>query len=140
MTFTGRLNRVEFLVAIFAIGLLSFLAQRGISAIGNVQPDSTDELLRNIMIAHGIVALICLPIIACRLKDMCWPVVLSALVLIPVIPQSLFLFHLLTGGEHASHQLAVYLSAINYSEIFVLAFVLLLLIWPGRDMLENTGS
>ena len=92
------------------------------------------------MVAHTIVALICLPFFACRLRDMGWPTVLSSLVLVPLIPQTVFLFHLLTGGEHASYQLAVYLSAVNYSEIFILGFVVLLLLWPGRNPLSQATS
>ena len=122
-------------MVLVVIGMLSYFAQRGVSTSGVAQPDSTDELLRNIMLAHSIVALVCLPFFVCRLRDIGWPTTLSALVLAPLIPQSVFLFHLLTGGEHASYQLAVYLSAVNYTELSVLAFVVLLLVWPGRNQL-----
>ena len=119
--------------------MLSYLTERGISVTGIADPTSTDELLRNIMVTYTLVALICLPFVTCRLRDMGWPVVLSALVLLPLLPQSILMFHLLSGGEHAAYQLAAYLSAVNYAEILVLAFVVLLLLWPGR-MLPNEAS
>jgi len=140
LTFSGKLNRIEFLIAIIAIGVLSYVAQRGVSAIGFEETKSTIELLRNIMIAHTLVALICLPFFVCRLRDMRWPTILAALVLVPLVPQSVFLYHLLTGGEHASYQLAVYLNAVNYSELFALAFFVLLLLWPGRNPTTQTQS
>lgn len=114
------------------IGLLSYLTDRAVSASGVTQPDSSDELVRNIMVAHAVVALVCLPFLACRLRDMGWPTVLSSLILVPQIPQSVFLFHLLTGGKHASYQVAVYVSAINYTELLAVALIVLLLLWPGR--------
>ena len=92
------------------------------------------------MVAHTLVALICLPFFAGRLRDMRWPTFLAALALVPLVPQSVFLYHLLTGGEHASYQLAVYLDAVNYSELFALAFFVLLLVWPGRNPIAQTQS
>ncbi len=139
LRFSGKLNRIEFLVSVIGIGLVSYLIQRSVAISGVAQPSSTDELLRNIILAHAAIALVCLPFFVCRLRDIGWPIILSAIIFVPHIPQALFWFHLLTGGEHASYQLATYYSAINYAELFVLAFVLLLLLWPGRNHLSRTA-
>jgi hypothetical protein len=49
------------------------------------------------------------------------------------------MFHFLTGGEHAGYQPATYLTAINYAKLSVLAFAILLLLWPGRRMVGEAS-
>ena len=86
------------------------------------------------MIASAVLAVVCLPFFVGRLSHMSWPTIIAALLFVPLVPQALFTYHLASGGTNASHGPAKYLSAISLAEMAVLAFVLVLLVWPGRKI------
>ena len=88
-------------------------------------------MTRNI-IASAALAIACLPFFVGRLAHIGWPAIISSLLFIPLIPKGLFIYHLSSGGAHASQQPAVYISAAEYSEVALLVLVLILLIWTGR--------
>ena len=128
--FNTKLTRLDLLVALIATyGLVELLTPLLFGFFDETISEGT------IMLRLGLglfFSAICIPLLAARLKDMGWPPILSAVFLVPLLPEALFLLHFSTAGIHASRGPAWYINSTSYFIVAVLVLILILLAWPGR--------